>query len=89
MFELVECFSLSGSPCEGSVLLGQVHERLGELSIVLDEALVEVGEAKEAMDAAYIGRDGPFRNCFHLGIVHINAITIDKHSEIFDFSLVE
>ena len=44
VFELIECLSLSSSPSEGTVLLGQVCEWLSELGIVLDEASVEVGE---------------------------------------------
>ena len=31
----------------------------------------------------------PLCDCFHLGIVHLDAITVDDHSKIFNFSLVE
>ena len=79
VLELGECLSLSSSPCEHFVLLGQVREWLGELSVVLDEVSVEVGEAEEAPDTMYIGWCGPFCDCFHLGVIHLDAVMVDEH----------
>ena len=81
--------SLRGSPREHFVLLGQVREGFCELRVIFDEAAIEVGETEEASDAADIGRRGPFRDCCHLGIVHLDAIPVDKHSQIFYFRFVE
>ena len=81
---LKRCKSLGlrGSPCEHFVLLGQIREglrELRELRVIFDKSAIEVGEAEEATDAADIGRRGPFRNCFHLGVVHFDAVSVDEH----------
>ena len=88
---LKRCKSLGlcGSPCEHFVLLGQVCEGLCKLRIIFDEAAIEVGEPKEATDAADIDQGRPFRDCFYLGIVHFDAISVDEHAKIFYLRFVK
>ena len=88
---LKRCKSLGlcGSPCEHFVLLGQIREGFCELRVIFDEAAIEVHETKEATDAVDIGRGRPFHNCFHLGIVHFDAIPVDEHSQILHLRFIK
>ena len=89
VLELSKGLGLSSFPSEHFVLLGQVHEWLCELSIVFDEVSIEVGETEEAVNAMDSCQHRPLHNGFHLGVIHLNAIMVDKHPKVFNFSFVK
>ena len=89
VLQLLKSVGFCGSPGEHLVFLGQVCQRFGKSGIIFDEAAIEVGEAKEAADTAYCRGCRPVCNCFHLGIVHSDAIMVDEHSQIFYLHFVK
>ena len=56
---------------------------------VLDEALVEIGEAQEGLHLFLVHRSGPFCNTCDLDRVHRNGVVGDDHSEVLNRSLLE
>ena len=51
--------------------------------------MIEVCETKEAVDAVDHHGCRPFHNSFYLGVVHLDAIMVDKLSKVLDFCFVK
>ena len=77
------------SPGEGFVLLHKVCERFRKRGIVFYESSVEVGKTKETVDATNRHGRRPIHNGFYLGIIHSDAVPVDKHPQIFYLRFVK
>ena len=69
-FEGVEGRLTGRGPIPGKVLLGEVEERAGDVGVVRDEALVEIGESKERVNIFHLGWGRPTCNSVEFNQVH-------------------
>ena len=69
-FEGVEGFLAGGGPVPLEVFLGEVDEGAGDVGVVGDESLVEVGEAEEGAYVLYFSRSRPFGDSVEFDRVH-------------------
>ena len=69
-FEGVEGGLTGRGPVPGEVFLSEVEERASDVGIVRDEALVEVGKAKERANVFHLGWSGPACDSIEFNQVH-------------------
>ena len=84
-FKGVERGLARGGPVPQEVFLGKVEERASDVGVVGDEALVEIGEAKERANIFHLGWSRPIRNSIEFNWVHGQLTGFDDHAEVFDF----
>ena len=69
-FQGIEGRLTQGGPIPGEVLLGEINEGMGDIGVVRDKVLVEIGEAEEGANVLYLGRGKPTCNTVEFDRVH-------------------
>ena len=69
-FEGVEGRLTRRGPIPGEVFLGEVEERAGDIGVIRDEALVEIGESKEGANIFHLGWGRPTCDSVKFNWVH-------------------
>ena len=83
VFEGVKGGLTGRSPVPSQVFLCKVNEGAGNVGIVCNEPLVEVGEAKEGSDILDLCWGGPTCNALRFDGVHGQLTQFDNHSKVF------
>jgi hypothetical protein len=76
--ELVKSLLSERALDKQNVLLEKIVKWVADLGEVLDEALIEVGEANEALYFLEIFRDGPIDDSFNLDWVYKDSAMTDN-----------
>ena len=61
---------LIGRPVPGKIFLGQINKGAGNIGVVWNELLIEVGKAKKGLDILHLGRYRPLCNTIKFNRVH-------------------
>src|SRR5882762_3741770 len=76
-------------PNVGDIFLCESKERVCNLGVIFDEAMIKVAEAKEGLEFLNGLGLGPFGNAGNFGRVHSNGSFRNDDAEIFDGRLIE
>jgi len=82
-FERVERSLASRSPVPLEVFLSEVDEGAGDIRVVGDKPMVEVGKAKEGAYVFDFSRGWPFGDSIKLDRIHGELTGFNDHSEVF------
>ena len=84
-FKGVEGRLTRGQPVPGEVFLGKINEGMGNVGVVRNKVLIEIGEDKEGANVLYLGWSRPACNSVELNRVHSQLARFYYHSKVFDF----
>ena len=88
LLEMLKGGLTSRGPRPGTILLGEVKERAGNIGKVGGKSLVEVGKAHKGVDILELLEGGPQVNAIKFHWVHGKFIRVDNHSEVLYFRSV-
>ena len=72
-------------PVPGKIYFGQINKGRGDIGVIRNESLVEVGKAKEGSNILYLGECGPWCNAINFDRIHGEFTRFNDHPKILDF----
>ena len=77
-------------PVEGSVFLGEAHQRANNVEVIFNKASVKIAKTEKGLNLFECFWDWPFCNGFYFDWVHVDMFFFrDEDTKIFDFQLVK
>ena len=83
-FKEVEGGLARGRPVPRKAFLGKINEGMGNVGVVRNKVLIEIGEDKEGANVLYLGWSRPACNSVELNRVHSQLAGFYYHSEVFN-----